>query len=115
MRCSYLKPHRIEYSAYQIQTSTMVFTAAQQIAFFEDADQMNLTTRTRTGSLVVEGIISVDDLAEWKDNGWDQWSSNCKKPDRIPDPNDAALLIAQAPLTLSVKSLKRLKIAFKLV
>ena len=93
----------------------MVLTADQQFSFFEDADQMSLKHRTRVYSLDVEGIENVDDLADWDDEDWDQWASNCKKPDRIQDPNNAANLIAQVPFPLSIKSLKRLKIASKLI
>ena len=76
---------------------------------------MGLKHRTRVSSLDVEGIENVDDLADWDDKDWDQWASNCKKPDRIQDPNNAANLIAQVPFPLSVKSLKRLKIPSKLI
>ena len=96
-------------------TSTMVLTAAQQVSFFEDADQMGLKHRSRVYSLDVEGIENVDGLADWDDEDWGQWASNCKKPDRIQDPNNAANLIAQVPFPLSVKSLKRLKIVSKLI
>ena len=66
-------------------TSTMVLTAAQQVSFFEDADQMGLKHSTRVYSLDDEGIENVDDLADLDDNDCDQWASNCKKPDRIQD------------------------------
>ena len=69
-----------------IHSTNMVLTAAQITSFFEDADQMGLTHRNRTLSLNTEGIITVGELAEWKDDEWDQWNNNCKKPDRIPDP-----------------------------
>ena len=55
-----------------IYSTKMVFTAAQITSFFEDEDQMGLTHRTRTLSLNTEGIITVGELAEWKDNDWDQ-------------------------------------------
>ena len=41
--------------------------------------------------------------------------SNCKNPDRVQDTNNTANLIAQVPFKVSVKSLKRLKIAYKLI
>ena len=93
----------------------MVLTANQITSFFEDADQMALKNRTRTNSLVAEGIVTVDELKEWDDDDWDQWASNCKRPDKISGPNNPALLIAVAPYPLSVKSLKCLKTASKLV
>ena len=93
----------------------MVLTASQQVSFFEYADHMGLNHRTRVYSIDVEGIGNVDDLADWYDDDWDQWASNCKKPDRIQDPNNAANLIAQVPFPLYIKSLKRLNIASKLI
>ena len=41
--------------------------------------------------------------------------SNYKNPDRIPDPINYAQLIHQVPFPLSVKSLKRLKIASRMI
>ena len=55
-----------------IHSTKMVLTAAQIISFFEDADQMGLTHRNRTLSMNTEGIITVGELAEWKDDDWDQ-------------------------------------------
>ena len=90
-------------------------TAAQQVSFFEDTDQMGLDHRIRVYSLYVEGMKSFDDFADWDDDNWDQWASNCKKLDRIKDPNNAANLITKILLPLSLKYLKRLKIASKLI
>ena len=61
----------------------MVFTASQQVYFFGDADQMGLSNRTCTLSLILEGISAVDDLADWDNYDWYQRKSNCKKPDRV--------------------------------
>ena len=93
----------------------MVLTVNQLTSFFEDAGQMGLVTRTKTNSLNTEGITSIDDLAEWDDDDWDQWASKCKRSDKTQDPNDATQLIATVPYSLSVKSLKQLKLASKLV
>lgn len=93
----------------------MVLTAGQTTAFFEDDDKMGLNNRTRVDSLDAEGISTVDDMAEWKDEDWDSWVVNCKKPDRIPDPANPGQLIVQAPFPISVKSIKRLKAAARLV
>ena len=93
----------------------MVFTDAQQFSFFEDADQMGLSNRNRNLSLILEGITEVDDLAVWDDDDWDQWNYNYKKPDRVQDTNNAANFNAQVPFKVSVKSLKLLKIASKLI
>ena len=46
----------------------MVLTAAQITSLFEDADQMELTHQTRTLSSKSEGIITVGELADWKDD-----------------------------------------------
>ena len=91
----------------------MVFTAAQQTAFFTANDQMGLTIRTRA-QLGIEGITDIDDL-NWKPDEWDDFASNCRRPGQIPDPTNAAQLIHQAPFILPVRSLKRLKIASALV
>ena len=93
----------------------MVLTVGQITSFFEDNDQCGLTNRTKILSLNAEGISTIDDLAEWEDEDWDQWASNCKRPDKTQDPNNPAQLISTVPYSLSVKSLKRLKLASKLV
>ena len=89
----------------------MVINAAQITSFFEDSDQMELTNQTRTLSLNSEGILTVAELAEWKDDDWDQCKNNCNKPDIIPDPENPANLIHQTPFVISFKSLNRLKAA----
>ena len=93
----------------------MVLTAGQTTAFFEDDDKIGLNNRTMVDSLDAEGISTVDDMAEWKDEDWDSWVVNCKKPDRVPDPANPGQLIVQAPFPISVKSIKRLKAAARLV
>ena len=93
----------------------MVLTAAQITALFKDAAEMIFSNRTKFYSMNAGGVILVDDIAKWEDDGWDQWMSNCKKHDRITDPTNAAQLIHQVPLPLLVKSLKRLKIASRMV
>ena len=98
-----------------IHSTKMVITAAQIKSFFEDADQMGLTHRTRTLSLNTEAIITVGELAEWKDDDWDQWKNNCRKPDRIPDPEKPANLIHQTSFVISVNSPNRLQAASELV
>ena len=93
----------------------MVLIAAQITSFFEDADQMGLTHRTHTLSLNFEGIITVGELAEWKDDDWYQWMNNCRNPDRISDPENTANLIYRTPFAISVKSLKHLNAALELI
>ena len=51
----------------------MVHTGNQITEFFEDAAQMGLSNRTRADSLQVEGVVSVDYMAEWEDEDWDNW------------------------------------------
>ena len=62
-----------------------------------------------------EGITTVAELAQWKDDDWGQLKNNCKNPDRIPDPENPANLIHQITFAISVKSLKRFKAASELV
>ena len=93
----------------------MVLTACQITAFFEDAAQMGFSNSTIFYSLNDEGIMSVYDLTKREDDDWYQWTSNCKKPDSIPDPINAFQLIYQVLFPLSVKSLKCLKIASSMV
>ena len=50
----------------------MVFTAAQHVSFFEDADQMGLSNSNCTLSRIIEGIAAVDYLADWDEDYWDQ-------------------------------------------
>ena len=63
----------------------MVLTGGQITAFFEYADQVGLTNRTRLSSLDPKAIAFIDDIAEWDDDDWDQWASNCKRPDKMQD------------------------------
>ena len=93
----------------------MVLNASQITSFFEDSDQMGLIHLTRTLSLNTEGIITMGELAEWKDDEWDQWNNNYKKPDRILNSANPANLIHHTPFAISVKSLKLLKAASDLV
>jgi hypothetical protein len=54
----------------------------------------------------------MDDLADWEDDDWDRWETSCKKPDKILT---AGALVEQQDFQLTVKSLKRLKIASALI
>ena len=93
----------------------MVLTVGQTIAFFEDDNKMELVNRTRVDSLDAEGVSTVNDMAEWKNDDWGSWVVNCKRSDKIPDPANPGQLIAQTPFPMSVKSIKRLKAAVRLV
>ena len=93
----------------------MVFTNAQITSFFQDADQMGLSNRTRI-YLQGEGIDHPDDLAEFLDKEtWDQIIENCKRPPQVPAPGGGAGLVAQQPFLLPAKSLMRLKTAARIV
>lgn len=88
----------------------MVWLNAQTAAFFTDADQMALVART-VGQLALEGITTVDDLAEFEDGDFKQLVNNLKYPPQIPDPANAANLIHDTPYVVGAKSLRRLKVA----
>ena len=55
----------------------MVFTVALATALFCGTNQMGLENNARV-SLVDEGIISVDNLAEFRKNHWHQVVKNLK-------------------------------------
>ena len=93
----------------------MFFIADKQVSFLKDSEQMGLSNSTCTISLILEGIASVDDLYDWDDDDREKWTSNSKKSDRFQNPNNAANIIAQVLFKVSVKSLKRLNIASKLI
>ena len=65
----------------------MVFTIALATAFFCAPNQMGLTNNVRV-ALVDEGIVSVNDLAEFRKNHWHQVVTNLKYPAILPDPNN---------------------------
>ena len=84
----------------------MVPTILQNTAFFTKAAQMGLTAPTRT-QLVVEGVANANDLSDWEDNNWEQFSSSCRRPRQILDVNNN--LINQYQFILPVRSLERSK------
>ena len=69
----------------EILKTTMVLTSNQITALFKDAAQMGLSICTRDEFLQLEVIVSVYDMAEWEYEDWDNWCSNFKKPDQVPD------------------------------
>ena len=91
----------------------MVLTAGQLTLFFEDANQMGLSNRTRV-YLQTEGITTPDDLIDFvtKDS-WDPIVDNCKRPPQILGAGGA--LVNQQSFHLPAKSLLRLKTAAKVV
>ena len=88
----------------------MVFTNAQTTAFFEDADQIGLSNRTRV-EMQNEGVLTVDDLDDFEDSDWDKIVENLRRPPRLPDPVNPGQVIAQNPFVMGARSTKRLKIA----
>ena len=67
----------------------MVFGVAQVTDFFEENDQMGLSHRTCL-HLQSEGVVSPEDIIDFTvSDSWKQIIENCKRPTRIPDPNNA--------------------------
>ena len=80
----------------------MVLTQAQTTAFFENAAQMAIP-RLTVAQLVVEGIDTADDLAEFDKTSIEAVAHNLRRP------------AAGNPLVFGAKSQKRLIIACDLV
>ena len=65
----------------------MPLTVAQTNNFFTQDAQMALPQATRN-QLIVEGIASVDDLAEFDKDSLQQLADNLRRPaGRVPDPS----------------------------
>ena len=88
----------------------MVFTAAQTTNFFTDLDQMALDAATR-GELIIEGIATVADLAEYEEEEFKQVVKNLRNPPDIADQANPGHLVRVPAFVLNAKSLKRLKVA----
>ena len=74
----------------------MVLTAAQNQAFFQDADQMGIPAAT-VAQLAIEGMATVESLAGFDKETLSQLADNLRRPGgRIPDPNPAAAAGASA-------------------
>ena len=86
----------------------MVFTTQQTTAFFEDANQMSISNRTRL-QLVNEGISFVDDLKDFSSEDLEQIAKNLLSPGSTL--NEAGTVVPTAPLTIGAKSIIRLKSA----
>ena len=95
-----------------------MLTAAQTTAFFEDAGQMGIPHATVL-QLQLEGIDSVDDLADFDKDSLQQLADNLRRPGgRVPDPNPAAAAgatIPTPPFVFGAKSQKRILVACNLV
>ena len=88
----------------------MVLTAAKVTAFFTDPLQMGLVAQRTRVQLGLEGINSIEDLAEFTDEDtWKQIVENFKRPPQIPDDN--GVLVNQQPFHIAAKSLHRLRVA----
>eukprot|EP00957_Ditylum_brightwellii_P115523 8811661-Ditylum_brightwellii.AAC.1 len=82
----------------------MVLTNAQTSAFFEDNDQMAIPHNTVI-HLMNKGILTVDDLEEFKKTDIGQIAANLRTP-----------IVPEAPLlVLGAKFVKRMTAACKLV
>ena len=96
----------------------MVFTGNQTNAFFTSPDQMGVPDDTYD-QLQVEGITTVDDLAEFDSDAFKQITDSLRRPGgRIPDPAPNAAAGATIPtpaFVIGAKSLLRLKATAKLV
>ena len=77
--------------------------------FWEDADQMGLSNRTRV-YLRGEGLDHPDDLREFtKKEAWAQIVENCKRPPQAT--NEEGEIVNQQLFQLPAKSLLRLRTA----
>ena len=96
----------------------MVLTANQVSAFFEDQAQLGIPHATRI-QLQQEGILTVEDLAEFEDDAIKQIAENLRRPTgRVPDPTPGAAVgatIPTPPFEFGAKSQKRFKAAAKLL
>ena len=96
----------------------MVLTAAQMTAFFENADQTGVQHATVV-QLALEGLQSVDDLADFDKEALQQLADNLQRPGgRVPNPNPGAAVGKTIPMPAFVfgaKSQKRLGITCELV
>ena len=98
--------------------TTMVITNAQTTAFFEDAGQMAIPHATVL-ELRNEGILTVNDLADFDKESLKQIADNLRRPGRrIPDPTPGAApgaTIPKPPFVFGSKSQTRLGVACKLI
>ena len=87
---------------------TMVFTVALVTAFFCAPNQMVPANNVRV-ALVNEGIVSVNDLAEFCKNHWHQVVKNLKYPASLLDPENDGQFIRAPTITLGANSFECLK------
>jgi hypothetical protein len=93
----------------------MVLTNNQTLLFFTEDTQMAIPATTVI-QLATEGIVTVDDLAEFYSEGLKTIVDNLRRPPgTIVDPNDATRRIPQPPFSFGGKSLLRMVAAAKCV
>jgi hypothetical protein len=100
----------------------MVITVAQNVAFFEDNDQMALA-RATFQRLIHEGIQTIDDLVDFDEESLKQVAENLRRPaGRIPDPTigvaggvAVGATIPCPPFAFGAKSHARLVVATELL
>jgi hypothetical protein len=88
-----------------------LFDAAALTAFFENADAMALSNRTRL-QLASEGIQTPDDFKDFDDDGLEAIFLNLAKPPKVP--GVGARLVEVRAYEVSAKSKMRLKGALKI-
>ena len=96
----------------------MVLTAAQMTSFFENADQMRVQHATVV-QLALEGIQTVDDLADFDKEALQQLVDNLQRlGGRVPNPDPGAAVGSTIPtpaFVFGAKSQKHLGIVCELV
>jgi hypothetical protein len=96
----------------------MVLTVAQCTTFYTHADQMGVSAATYA-QLQVEGITSVDDLADFDKDSLKQLAGNLQRPGgRVPDPTPGAAAGATIPtpaFVFGAKSHHRMMVSSNLV
>ena len=103
-------------AVYQTQASKpkMVLTSAQTTSYFENADQMGVQHATVI-QLALEGIQTVDDLADFDKEALQQLADNLHRlGGRVPNPDPGAAAGSTIPtpaFVFGAKSQKRLGIA----
>ena len=102
--CELIILHKNNLAVYQTHRQPkMVLTAAQMTLFFENVVQMGVQHATVV-QLALEGIQTVDDLADFDKEALQQLADNLRRPgDRVPTPTQGQLLdqpFQQQPLFL---------------
>jgi len=90
----------------------MAPTALEETAFFTDAQQCGLGDRTRA-KLQQEGVATMADTADFKDDDWDTFDTKCQRPG-LTQGTAREGLIQQLPFNFSLQAKKRLRVASNL-